>query len=215
MKSSQAILAAAMLVSLSGCAKPAPVVLGKWGFIDKSGTPIILFNFDNAGEFTEKGAIVQSGKRLMRLDATTKQESSLPVAADDKAELPPLPTEHCAEAGKDTYKIMDGENVVFDPTVKEEKDAELPYVFAENGLACAKFGDKYAFLTKDGKLSSFGFFDEARPFHEGRAAVKSGGKWGYINKKGSFVIQPIYMEAGSFNSGLAPVKKKEDAPPAQ
>ncbi|HMW90804.1 MAG TPA: WG repeat-containing protein [Candidatus Obscuribacter sp.] len=209
MKAAPLLLSALMVLSLSGCAKKqAPTAYGRWGYLDKTGKFLILPQFDGAAEVTDNGAVVLQNKHLMRLDPETLKESSTPIGPDDKAELPPLTELRFAEAGTDTYKIKDGETVIFDPT---EKKKELPSVFPKNGQACARFGDKFAFITPEGKLGA-GIFDEARPFHEGRAAVKQAGKWGYIKKDGSFIIPPQYLEAGSFNHGLAPVKQQQDPP---
>ena len=119
----------------------------------------------------------------MRLNQETMKESDIPVGPDDKAELPPLPTAYCAESEKG-YKIMEGETVLFDPAQKPE---ELPPIFAENGLACAKFGTQYAFIDKDGKIAVGGRpFAEARPFQDGRAAVKNGRQMGLYQQKRQF-----------------------------
>lgn len=194
------------VATLSGCLpKPQATVVGKWGYINKTGQWVALPQLDAASNFGPKGAIVFQNKHLMRLNQETMKESDIPVGPEDKAELPPLPTAYCAESEKG-YKIMEGETVLFDPA---QKPKELPPIFAENGLACAKFGTQYAFIDKDGKIAVGGRpFAEARPFQDGRAAVKIEGKWGFINKKGNFVIPPKFLDAGSFYGGVAPVKEK-------
>lgn len=206
MRFTSILLASCAVLTLSGCAKKEAVVAGKWGYIDKQGQFIILPQFDSASEISDKGALVFTNKHLMRLDPETKQESKIPVGPEDKAELPPLPEVRAAEAGTDTYKILEGEAVIFDPA---DKERELPSIFPEKGSACVRFGDKFAFIGPDGKLSG-AIFDEARPYQEGRAAVKQNGKWGFINKKGVMVIPPHYLDAGSFSHGLAPVKQKSE-----
>ncbi len=205
-KIGQLALSIMAIVAISGCLpKPTPVVLGKWGYISKTGQWVALPQLDGASNFGPKGAIVFQNKHLMRLNQETMKESDIPVGPDDKAELPALPTAYFAES-KDGYKIMEGDTCLFDPATKPK---ELPPIFAENGLACAKFASQYAFIDKDGKLAVGGRpFAEARPFQDGRAAVKMEGKWGFINKKGSFVIPPKYLDAGSFYGGVAPVKEK-------
>lgn len=204
-------LAALLVSACSQSANKTAAPATKWGFIDKQGKFIILPQFDGAGEMNKDGAIVLNGKRLMRLNPDTFAESSLPVGPDDKAELPPLPEFTCAEAGKDTYKVLDGEEVIFDPASGKEP----PTALTDSGFLCAKFGSKYAFIDKSGKLAFGRPFDAARPFSNGRAAVLEMGKWGYINKKGDFVLSPIYMQAGSFFNKLAPVQVKDNAAPAQ
>ncbi len=211
------------VATMSACNKPAPGILAKWGFINKSGVFIIkpqfdeaseftkegaIVKFDEALEFTKEGAIVKQEKRMIRLQAEPPGESSAPVGPNDKAELAPLPTLQCAEAGENKYKIMDGTTVVFDPRTK----AELPQVLAEGGLMCARFDNQFAFIDKTGSLGIPRLFTEAKPFVGGRAAVKENGKWGFINKKGVFVVPPKYLDAGSFFEGLAPVKVPVDEP---
>jgi hypothetical protein len=196
------------VATMSACNKPAAGSLGKWGFINKSGIFIIKPQFDEASEFTKEGAIVKQEKRMMRLQAEPPGESSAPVGPNDKAELAPLPTLQCAEAGEKKYKIMDGTTVVFDPRTK----AEPPQVLADGGLMCARFDNQFAFIDKTGSLGIPRLFAEAKPFVGGRAAVKENGKWGFINKKGIFVVPPKYLDAGSFFEGLAPVKVPVDEP---
>ncbi|CAN5379195.1 hypothetical protein BH11CYA1_BH11CYA1_22760 [soil metagenome] len=190
------------IATVSACNKPTTAALGKWGYINKSGIFIVKPQFDEASEFTKDGAIVKQEKRLMRLQADPPGESTAPVGASDKAELAPLPTLECAEAGVKKYKIMDGTAVVFDPSTS----AELPEKFGDSGLICARFDNQYAFIDKSGSLGIPRLFAEAKPFVAGRAAVKENGKWGFINKRGVFVIPPKYLDAGTFFSGLAPVK---------
>ena len=206
------VTTAALVAIISGCAPSKPAgPLSKWGFIDKQGKFIILPQFDGASEFDKDTAIVKDTKRLIRLQADPPVESTTPVGPEDKAELPPLPTLKCAEAGTDKYKVLDGEEVVFEPGGK----GEPPAVMTETGFLCAQFGSQYGFIDKEGKLAFGRPFQQARPFSQGRAAVLEQGKWGYINKKGDFVLKPIYLEAGSFHNGLAPVRVPADAPPAQ
>lgn len=196
------------IAAVSACNKPAPAVLGKWGYINKSGIFIIKPQFDEASEFTKEGAIVKQEKRLIRLQAEPPGESNAPVGPNDKPELAPLPTIQCAEAGEKIYKIMDGTSVLFDPA----SNAEAPQVLADGGLMCARFDNQYAFIDKTGGLGIPRLFAEAKPFVGGRAAVKENGKWGFINKKGVFVIPPKYLDAGTFFEGLAPVKVAVDEP---
>lgn len=203
------LLALTLLTSCSNLKPQAAPVLGKWGFINKKGTFIVKPQFDEASEFTEKGAIVRQEKRLIRLQANPPGESNTPVGPDDKPVLNPLPTLECAEGGVKKYKIMDGTDVLFDPNSK----AEPPAVLADGGLICAKFDTQYAYIDKTGALGIPRLFQEAKPFVDGRAAVKEAGRWGYINKKGSFVIPPKFLEAGTFYEGLAPVKVIDDSPP--
>ncbi len=200
------------LVTVAGCSslKPAPVVKGKWGFINKKGTFIFKPQFDEASEFTEKGAIVRQDKRLMRLQANPPGESNAPVGPDDKPVLDPLPTIECAQAGGvKKFKIMDGDKVFFDPASKDEP----PKILADGGFVCAKFDTQYAYIDKTGGLGIPRWFPEAKPFVDGRAAVKENGHWGYINKKGIFVVPPKFLDAGTFFDGLAPVKVLDDTPP--
>lgn len=199
------LLSSALVVTaLAGCNKPSsPTPTGKWGYINKQGKFIILPQFDEAAEFKPEGAIVKKGKNLMRLKSDPPgEEAGTPPGPQDTAALPDLPTLRCAEGGKESYKIMNGEETIFDPNSK----ADTPAIFDESGMVCAKFGTQYAFIDKTGKLGVPRTFLKARPFQHGKAAVFEAGKWGYINKKGMFVLPPQYLEAGSFAEGLAPVK---------
>lgn len=190
---------------LVGCNKPqaAGPNAGKWGYIDKkTGNFIIQPQFDDASNFSADGAIVRNEKRLLRLQSDPPGESQTPVKPDDKAELPPMSTLHAADGEGDTYKVMDGDKVVFDVKTKPASDE----VFHGNDYVCVQFGKKFGFIDKKGHLAFGTPFSGARDYSEGRAAVQDGGKWGFINKKGTFVIKPQYLDAGSFVEGLAPVK---------
>lgn len=199
------ILSSALVVgALAGCNKPStPAPTGKWGYVNKLGKFIILPQFDEAAEFKPEGAIVRKGKNLMRLKSDPPgEEADTPPGPQDTAALPELTTLRCAEGGKDTYKILNGEETIFDPTSK----AETPALFDESGMVCAHFGSEFAFIDKTGKMAIPRTFKKARPFSHGKAAVFEAGKWGFINKKGVFILPPQYLEAGSFAEGLAPVK---------
>jgi len=196
-------------LTLAGCSKPAaPPASGKWGYIDrKTGNFIIQPQFEEASNFDGKGsAIVRDGKRLLRLSANPPGESRDPVKPDDSSALPPLTNLRAAAGEEDSYKIMDGEKVIFDAKKVPASEKDL---FGENDYICVQFGKKYAFLDKKGKIF-LEPFTAARDFSDGRAAVEDGGKWGFISRKGKFVVVPQYLDAGSFVDGLAPVKVPAD-----
>jgi hypothetical protein len=198
-------------VVLSGCAKKevaSTAPTGRWGYINKGGNFIIQPQFDDASDFGEHGAIVRDGKRLLRLKQDPPGESSDPVKADDKAEQPDLPTLRATNISDDTYKILDGDKVVFEPGKVEVSES----VFHDNDFVCVRFGEQYAFIDRNGKLGITAPFKAARDFSDKRAAVMDGGKWGFINRKGTFVIPAKYIGAGSFKNGLAPVKVQMEVP---
>jgi hypothetical protein len=88
----------------------------------------------------------------------------------------------------------------------------VPPVFADlnpyiEGLAPARFKDKWGFLDIKGNYAVPPSFDYAGNFSEGLASVCVGDRWGYINPKGDWVIPPEFEYGESFSEGLAVVRR--------
>ncbi len=71
---------------------------------------------------------------------------------------------------------------------------------------------QYGFINKDGAILNKyaelpSYFEDVRPFSEGRAAVCLYGKWNYISTDGSYAIYGLFDEAGDFTNGVAVVEK--------
>ena len=76
--------------------------------------------------------------------------------------------------------------------------------FAEHGNS----GDRYGYLTADGKIAISPSFVYADEFHEGLAIVSTRQLYvyGFIDRTGKLVIPDRFTEAHSFSNGLALVQ---------
>lgn len=73
-------------------------------------------------------------------------------------------------------------------------------------MAAVRIGDRWGYMTSDGKLGIRFLYSQAQDFSENLAAVAQNGKVGFIDKAGTMMIPFNYEDAGSFSAGLAPVK---------
>jgi hypothetical protein len=75
------------------------------------------------------------------------------------------------------------------------------------GLAPARFGDRYGYLDAAGRTAVTPRFDHAGPFSGGRAPVLVDGLWGYASRDGALAIAPAFDWAGAFSEGRAAVSR--------
>src|SRR5438552_1932761 len=68
------------------------------------------------------------------------------------------------------------------PVSRDEKDCATVWGDFVEGLARWKFGSKYGFIDRSGKVIIKPQFDLTFQFSEGLAAIQIKGKWGYIDK---------------------------------
>jgi len=139
---------------------------GKMGYIDKTGTVVIPFEYDSADYFIEGLAAVGKGS----VDLTDNETESLPWW---KEELPiNLKFGYIDKSGNAAVPL----------------EYDIVYNFSE-GLAVVgkgtqynnhRFEGKYGYIDKTGKELVPLKYDYAESFSEGLAAVCLDGKWGYI-----------------------------------
>lgn len=77
---------------------------------------------------------------------------------------------------------------------------------ANTPMSAVRIGDKWGYMSAEGKLALRFLYDQAYDFSDGLAAVSIGGKFGFVDKAGSFVIPLSFEDAGDFVNGLAPAK---------
>jgi hypothetical protein len=196
-------------LNLSGCdIAPHP----KWGFIDKSGTLVIPYRFDEVAMDNYTGFAAPNYNFFLLKPFRNFSEGLCAVSI----------------GGKWGYIDKTGKEVV-----------PLQYTGAgtfSEGLACVRQGDKVGYIDKTGKLVipiTLDWFPHSRKsdddndgeagedysqekpyliidcfqFSEGLAAAFSGKKCGYIDKSGKFVIPPQYEMCSQFHDGMAMVAK--------
>lgn len=183
----------------------AVCVAGKgWGFVEPRGSWVIPPAFAYADSFAEGVAVVQAGDGL--------EDACLPLPGRE------IPTgSECESDFRADDDESEGRFFLVDRTGKRlhEKGYHCITRMAE-GLAAARWKDKWGYLNREGQLAISPRFVRAKPFGEGWAAVfltdrarqegggDSEGKWGFIDLRGRFVTQVKYraMEVGVFSQGL-------------
>jgi len=173
--------------------KPFPVVengkvvkvinVRRYGFIDRKGRMVIEPIFDDAGDFHEGLAAVETEKGWGYIDRTGRMviEPQFLEASDFYAD------------GLAIVRVVSKSRIV------TSAETEL------NERVIMGMGSKVGFIDKTGRFVIEPKFDDANPFYEGLAAVRVGDKWGYIDKTGRMVIKPRFSSAWSFSEGLADV----------
>lgn len=82
-------------------------------------------------------------------------------------------------------------------------------------LIPVKSGEKWQYITPEGKIEINPQFSKAGYFIDGLAKVRTSGEkelYGFIDKKGAYVINATYKEATDFSEGLACVVAENGAP---
>lgn len=159
---------------------------------------------ENAGKVTqrqeEQESIEEAGLRggeeelLKAAGAQTEEEGTGESGEDGE-----IQEEKAAVSGVKVYPLV--ADVGVDVWIEELIDSE--------GIYWIYAGEKYGFITEDGKKLSTGdggdpfIYDVAYPFHEGLACVCIDGKYGYIDADGKVAIPLLYDRATPFMEGLA------------
>lgn len=184
---------------------------GKKGYIDKTGKIAIPPEFTYVYPFSEdlaaatKSASGDDGWGYINKTGQWVIEPKFQWASSFSGGLGPVNrTRNCG------YVDMSGA-VVLQPKVPPgETDCGTVWGDFVDGLARWKFGKKYGFIDRTGKIAIEPKYDLTFHFSEGLAAVLVGGKWGYIDTTGKMVIQPMpLMRAEDFHRGLAFVSTKD------
>ena len=168
---------------------------GKYGFIDPSGQLVISAEYDGSPSvFDTNGyAPVVKGSESGYID---KKGNAV-------GKYRPVDYSTGEKDGKYGYVDKNG-NFIIEPSFN------TAYMFAGNGIARVKIGDKYRFINKQGQFITGLEFDNAGDFKSGVARVKVGDLWGLINDKGEYVVEPKYDYIGDMNcdrSGFIQEKK--------
>ena len=70
--------------------------------------------------------------------------------------------------------------------------------FASDEPAAVKMGDKWGFVSKNGKMVIEPAYEDANSFSLGYAPYLDNGKWGCIGENGNILIEPTFDSMGSF-----------------
>ena len=183
----------------------------KTGFIDMAGKVVIPPEFTYAYPFAEAlaavtkspsgddgwGYIDRTGKWVIAPQFEWGSSFSGHLAAVNRRH-------NCG------YIDPTGAYVLRPPVSPGEEDCATVWGDFVEGLSRWKFGNKYGFIDRSGKVVVEPRFDLTFHFSEGLAAVQIGGKWGYIDKTGKMVIKPKALaHVEDFHHGLAFVATKD------
>ncbi len=164
---------------------------GKLGYIDRSGTLVIPYQFAVGGAFHEGlAAVAFDGQCFVEArDGSPRSAPPSVPAATSCGGVPSFITQRCAEG-------------FIDRTGKVAFLSESVRDFSE-GLAAVERGGRWGFIGPDGRFLIEPRFEAAQSFSEGVAAVKHEGKWGYVDRSGSWLLSPQFASADDFSDDLA------------
>jgi hypothetical protein len=172
---------------------------GPWGYIDKTGTPVIAPQFYTAGEFSEGLASASRDYVKEGYIDTTGSFVIQPHYYGAGRFSEGLAAVQLEESGDYGYIDKTGTQVI----APQFYNAGL----FSDGLAPVQLeeGGDYGYIDKTGALVIAPHFYWVGSFSDGLAPVPEGddGEWGYIDKSGSWVIQPQFYFAREFSEGLA------------
>ena len=208
---------------------------GKWGFIDDTGKMLTTFKYDdvwiNEKNYRE-GAVIVAVKRnnkwgfigeegkeevsprydeikeVMNICVKVKKDGRWGLVATNGDIIVPFKYDDIEQfdGGFTAKVVLNGKKGVVD----FKKEIISPIYDEINDILITpyqvKLGNKWGFISEEGKEVTSIKYDEVKAFFQGLAAVKKDDKWGFINLKGEEVVQPKYDEAGSFSENRAKVK---------
>jgi hypothetical protein len=174
-----------------------------YGFIDKTGKPVLEPKYQYADNFTEGMAVVEVGEKFGYVDTTGKLVIEPKYAAAQEFSEGLAAVVLAGDSAEKSGYIDRTGKMIIKP---QFKGSVGPF---SQGLALVEFpassGPKYGFIDKTGKIKIKPRFDEVSSFFEGLAGARVGAKWGFINTAGKFVIKPQFDGAGDFSGGVAGV----------
>lgn len=175
----------------------------RWGYIDRTGKPIIQPQFHLALPFSEELALVSLGDRLAYINKSGSVVIRLDAQFNDASDF----SEGLAAVRTQTLEwgfIDRTGKIVIEPQFRCRHTGGPSCGFHE-GLAAVGVGDNWGFIDKTAKFVINPQFSDAGHFSEGLAPVRKG-EWGFIDKTGRMVIRPQFHDADSFSQGLAVVR---------
>jgi WG containing repeat len=185
------------------------------GYIDETGKIVIEPRFDEAHDFSEGLAYVQSQNLKGFIDRSGRLIIRFPKNMWARLE----PFGYGFHEGRAAV-VLDGETAFIDRTGKITCRGYTGAAAFSEGLAAVTLdaGEhaRYGFVDPDGHMKIRAEFIPVLGAHlriaslsrfaEGLASVRLGKDYGFIDKTGAFVIKPQFAFAGNFSEGLAFVK---------
>src|SRR5690606_2643067 len=174
-------------------------VSNKYGFVDLSGSEVVLLQYDEVKSFHNGLAAVKKNGLWGYIDKEGNVKISIKY---DEAETFSEGLAVVSKNGKYGYLDPQGHIAI-----------DLKYSHANSfsdGLASVQQNRKYGFIDKKGNVKIAFQYAAANSFSEDRAAVgqiTSDGNlnYGYIDKKGNLIIYYKYAIANRFHDGRANV----------
>jgi len=84
-------------------------------------------------------------------------------------------------------------------------EAHYPPPADDPGLRPQRFGSRWGYVNRDGRLVIPPRFEFAGPFTEGLAGVREDGRCGFIDATGEYAVYPEFAAVQPYAEGLAPV----------
>lgn len=157
-----------------------------YDLIDKSGTKVTNFHWEEAKEYSEGLVAVKSG------EPTPEAYDGL-WGYRDKENKPVI-----AAKFHEATRFSEGLAAV--------SPKAISLLSMDRSKKSAHF-ESYSYIDRSGSVVIPGPFQEVRPFKNGLAAVLKNDKWGFIDKTGAAVVPFEYDWAGDYSGKLAPVEK--------
>lgn len=204
------LLHAALIVQ-AGVLIPDQNEKGKWGYVDESGSTVIGYKYDEAGNFKDGRAMVKKGDNYGYIDPDGKTIIDIKY---NIIEYQSTSIYRVAADGKYKDGVLFDEKYGFittDGTVLLKPEYEEIGAF-KNGMAYIKKGDNYGYINdrieivipcKYKAVGSFNtdgvvWVNDGGKFEKDSPGKISGGKFGIIDTTGNIIVKPEYSMAGVF-----------------
>ncbi len=179
---------------------------GKAGYVDSTGATVIKLQFEDARDFSEGLAAVQTGDNWGYIDGTAGKLGYIDRSGHFVA--PPAFTAPGFAFSQGLAAVRSGEKWGYldrDGRMVIDSQYERARPFHE-GLGAVEIGGKWGFVDKKGAMLIRARFDQVGYFSEGLARVSIGERVGYVDETGRQVIDLQVKNSWPFSEGLAAVQ---------
>jgi len=174
---------------------------GWWGFIDKSGTLVIDWQFSGASNFVDGLAAVRVGNMWGFID-----RAGTMIVEPQFSRAFPLSGDLGAVFVRGLWGIIDRNGTM----IVEPQFEDINGMGFSEGLVSVRVGTgvtaRYGFIDTSGTVVIEPQFNSVgRGFSYGLAAVQTGILWGFINTAGEMIVEPQFIGVAEFTEGLAAI----------